>query len=499
MLRTLGINIVMAICVLLSAQIGKAQQPNIVFIFADDLSYHDVGAYGNSEVQTPHIDALAKEGIKFTRAYNMGSWSPAVCMPSRTMLNTGQYLWNAEQAYSEDYSQIRQSDDFWSQKLKEAGYETYFTGKWHVPNLDPRDLFDHVAHVRPGMPEQTEAGYDRPHEGEEDSWSPYDTTFGGFWEGGTHWSEVLADDANNFINDASGSDKPFFMYLAFNAPHDPRQSPKKFVESYDPGKLQIPENYLPEYPFKNPIGAGRVNEQNRPHPPDTPKGVIESSQYLRDERLAPFPRTEYAVQKHRQEYYAIISHMDEQIGHILDQLKNKGELEHTIFVFTSDHGLAVGQHGFMGKQNMYEHSLKVPFIMAGPGIPAGEVFNASIYLQDAVPTTVELAGGEVPDSYQFRSLLSLIRGEETELHPAIYGAYLDKQRTVIEWPHKLILYPDIQKVRLYNLEEDPFETEDLAKQEDSKPVIKGLIKRLSELQKETGDDFVLTKIYSEWF
>ncbi|MFH5883600.1 sulfatase-like hydrolase/transferase [Halalkalibaculum sp. DA3122] len=499
MLRSWGINIVMALCLLLLTQVGKAQQPNIVFIFADDLSYHDVGAYGNSEVRTPHIDALAKEGIRFTRAYNMGSWSPAVCMPSRTMLNTGRYLWNAEEARSEDYRQIRQSGDFWSQRLKAAGYETYFTGKWHVPGLDPGDLFDHVVHVRPGMPDQTEAGYDRPHEGEEDPWSPYDTTFGGFWEGGKHWSEVLADDAINFIDDASERNKPFFMYLAFNAPHDPRQSPKKFVESYNPDELEIPENYLPEYPFKNPIGAGRVNERNRPHPPGTPRELIESSPYLRDERLAPFPRTEYAVSVHRQEYYAIISHMDEQIGYILDQLEKRGELEQTIFVFTSDHGLAAGQHGFMGKQNMYEHSLKVPFIIKGPGLPAGEVFDASIYLQDAVPTTIELAGGAVPHSYQFRSLLPLIRGEETELHPAIYGAYLDKQRSVIEWPHKLILYPDIPKVRLYNLEEDPYETEDLAGQEDSTPIIKRLMKQLSELQEETGDNLVLSKFYPEWF
>lgn len=478
MFRFLILKIGVLVCFAFASCTSEKPQPNIVFIFADDLSYHDVGIYGNNEVRTPNIDVLAKEGAKFTRAYNMGSWSPAVCMPSRTMLNTGLYVWNAQEAYEEEYKTVRQQGDFWSLKLKEAGYETYFTGKWHVPGLNPTELFDHVQHVRPGMPDQTEAGYDRPYKGEEDKWSPYDRSFGGFWEGGTHWSEVLTNDTFTFIDDAIDREKPFFMYLAFNAAHDPRQSPKEFVESYDPEELEIPENFMEEYPNNEAIGSGRD---------------------LRDERLAPFPRTEYAVRVHRQEYYAIISHMDEQIGRILDKLESEGKLENTIIVFTADHGLAVGQHGLMGKQNMYEHSLKVPFIIKGPGIPAGEVFDASIYLQDLVPTTIEMAGGVVPDSYQFRSLTSLISGEKTRLHPAIYGTYLDKQRSVIEWPYKLILYPDIQKIKLFNLEEDPYETEDLSENEDSRMLIKRLFKQLSEQQKVTGDNLTLTKFYPAWF
>lgn len=132
-----------------------------------------------------------------------------------------------------------------------------------MPGLDPNELFDHVVHVRRGMPDQTEAGYDRPHDGEEDKWSPYDHSFGGFLEGGTHWSEVLTNNTFNFIN----------------AAHDPRQSPKEFVESYDSEELQISENFMEGYPYNEAMGSGRN---------------------LRDERLAPFPRTEYVVRVHRQ-------------------------------------------------------------------------------------------------------------------------------------------------------------------------------------------------------
>lgn len=456
---------------MVSATVSVAQeQPNIVFIFADDLSHHDVGTYGNEEVRTPNIDRLAEEGIQFNRAYNMGSWSPAVCMPSRTMLNTGKFVWNAKRTSEDDYKSEFKQKSFWSQRLKQSGYNTYFTGKWHVPGLDPDDLFDHVIHVRPGMPNQTEAGYDRPHEDKEDTWSPYNHTFEGFWKGGIHWSELLRYDAINFIEHASTQEEPFFMYLAFNAPHDPRQSPREFVESYDPGKLKIPKNYLPEYPHNEPIGSGRD---------------------LRDERLAPFPRTEYAVSVNRQEYYAIISHLDAQIGLILDELEASDKLDDTIIIFTADHGLAVGQHGLMGKQNMYEHSLRVPFIMKGPGISRGEENHTPIYLQDVAPTTIELAGGEVPESYQFQSLLPVIRGEDIQLYPAIYGAYLEKQRAVVEWPYKLILYPDISKTRLFNLVEDPYETQDLAEKKNSEPVIRRLMQRLSELQDDTGDELKL--------
>jgi arylsulfatase A-like enzyme len=467
--------VIFFMCFIVSINMSMAwQQPNIVFIFADDLGDHDIGAYGNDEVRTPNIDALAGQGMRFTRAYNMGSWSPAVCIPSRTMLNTGQFVWNARKQADNEYKSVRDQKEFWSQRLKQAGYNTYFTGKWHVPGVDPVDLFDHVVHVRPGMPNQTETGYDRPYEGKEDTWSPYDRKFEGFWKGNTHWSEVLADDARQFIEHASGQEDPFFMYLAFNAPHDPRQSPKEYVDSYNPEELQIPDNFLPEYPYNESIGSGRE---------------------LRDERLAPFPRTEYAIGVHRQEFYAIISHMDTQIGHIIDALEEKGKLDNTIIIFTADHGLAVGQHGLVGKQNMYEHSIRVPFIITGPGIPAGQVNEASIYLQDVAPTVIELAGGEVPVAYQFQSLLPLIHGETSRGYPAIYSTYLQKQRAVVEWPYKLILYPDISKIRLFHLRDDPYETEDLADNADSEPVIRRLMQRLTELQRETGDELELKTFF----
>ena len=455
----------------------KPTPPNILFILTDDQSYLEVGAYGNPEVGTPHIDRLADRGVRFLRAYNMGSTSPAVCVPSRTMLNTGRFLWSAMALDQEDW---HARGLFWTDRMRAAGYRTYMSGKWHV-RRDVGSLFDVVRNPRPGMPDvfpdRTPEAYDRPFEGEEDPWSPWDERLGGYWEGGTHWSEVLASDALEFIEEASGRSEPFFMYLAFNAPHDPRQSPREYVEGYDAEALELPPSYLPRYPFAEAIGSG----------PD-----------LRDERLAPFPRTEHAVRVHRRELYAIITHLDAQIGRILEALDRSGLADKTWVFLTSDHGLAVGRHGLMGKQNMYDHSLRVPLIVVGPEAEAGATIETPVYLQDVMPTTLDLAGA-AGHEVDFRSLLPLIRRERAASYAAIYGAYLDLQRCVVEGRHKLVLYPAVGRMRLFDLESDPHEVRDLSENPEFRPVIGQLLRHLIELQAQMGDELDLAEAFPDWF
>ncbi|NQU20295.1 MAG: sulfatase-like hydrolase/transferase [Candidatus Nealsonbacteria bacterium] len=451
---------------------AAAEKPNILFVFADDQCFETIHAFGHELIETPNLDRLVGQGMTFTQAHNQGSWTGAVCVASRTMLNTGRFLWNARKI-DKQTEQERQAGRFWSEYMKGAGYDTYMTGKWHV-KADAEKAFDFVTHVRPGMPKQTPQGYNRPIDGQADPWSPSDPKFGGFWEGGKHWSEVLGDDATGYLEQAAGRDKPFFMYLAFNAPHDPRQSPKEYVEKYPVEKVDVPVNFLPEYPYKDAIGCGRG---------------------LRDEKLAPFPRTPHAVKVNRQEYYAIITHMDAQVGRILDALKRSGKEKNTYIFFTADHGLAVGHHGLFGKQNLYDHSVRVPLIVVGPGVPKGEKTDAPVYLQDVMPTTLELAGVAKPDHVQFTSLMPLIRGEAKQSYDAIYGGYLSVQRSVKLDGYKLLLYPKIAKVRLYHVAEDPDEMKDLADDPRCKPVIAKLFARLLELQKETGDDVDLKSVY----
>ncbi len=483
------------------SQTKKDQKPNIVFIFADDQCYNTVGALGHPEVKTPTLDQLAKNGTSFNYAYNMGAWNGAVCLASRAMLNTGRFVWRAYQADPVQH-ELAENGQMWSQLMKKAGYDTYMTGKWHV-ETPAAQLFDTVVHVRPGMPKDPfdhsgharrykdsvltglltaedimPNGYNRPQSPEDTSWLPWDKSKGGFWEGGTHWSEVLAEDAVGFIETASGKKNPFFMYLAFNAPHDPRQSPKEFVNRYPQETLSIPESFLNNYPYADSMGCG----------PE-----------LRDAALAPFPRTAFATRVHRQEYFALISHLDEQIGKIIKALEASGELDNTYIFYSADHGLAVGEHGLFGKQNMYDHSIRVPLFVIGPDIPKNKKLDMDVYLQDIMATTIDLAGIEKPEYIEFNSLLPYIRGEQTEsVYDAIYGCYRkDMQRMVKKDGYKLILYPHGKTILLYNTNTDPLELVNLSEDEKYKSKLSELYNELLALQKTMDDPLDLTSIFGE--
>jgi len=208
---------------------------------------------------------------------------------------------------------------------------------------------------------------------------------------------------------------------------------------------------------------------------------------LRDERIAAFPRTPQAIQVHRQEYYAIITHMDEMIGRIIKALKASGKADNTWIFFTADHGLAVGQHGLLGKQNMYDHSVRVPFIVVGPGVAKNRQIDDSIYLQDVMPTTLELAGVKQPEHVEFNSLLPMLDGGPSP-YKSIYGCYLSKQRSIRTDQYKLIAYPEANVMRLYDMRSDPTEKHDLAQEAKMKSIVVDLFTRLIALQAKMNDD-----------
>ena len=406
----------------------------------------------------------------------MGGWNGAICVASRAMIISGRSIWRAQEI-SESFKKGEQIETTWPMLLKKQGYETYSTGKWHI-SAKADTIFDHVARTLRGMPFDTPEGYDRPKFVGDSSWLPWDTIHGGFWKGGQHWSELVRDDALKFIDQASAKTDPFFMYIAFNAPHDPRQSPKKYMEMYPLQNVSVPETFLPIYPFAEEMGAGKK---------------------LRDERLAPFPRTHHAVQVNRQEYYAIITHLDKQIELINQKLREKGLLDNTYIIFSADHGLSVGEHGLLGKQNMYDHSVRVPFIISGPGVPKGKKIKADIYLQDVVPTTLELAGASKPSYINFNSTVPFWKaGKKESFYPAIYGAYRpDKQRMIRKGDYKLITYPETNVIRLFNIKNDPSEMNDLAMDENHKEMSLVLFEALQDLQKEMGDTLNLEGLKSQ--
>jgi len=468
------------------------KKPNIVLIYTDDQAYYTINALGNKEIETPNMDRLAAMGRSFSNAYNMGAWHGAVCVASRSMLISGRSVWNAKKT-EEEWERNEFSKLTWGELMQKGGYETYMTGKWHV-SLDPQRVFQHISNIRPGMPQYIKPadailpgfvsnknlnvpGYNRPLNEKDHTWSPSNPIYGGYWQGGIHWSVLFKENAIAHIKAASDQDKPFFLYLASNAPHDPRQSPQEYIDKYPLSQISLPKSWLPQNPYRDSIG---------------------SSASLRDEALAPFPRTELAIKTHIQEYYAAITYLDKQIGEILDALEASGKMDNTYIFFTADHGLAMGRHGFMGKQTLFEHSMKPPLIAVGPGIPKNTKSDIPVYLQDIMATSLELAGIKKPDYIEFKSFLDLARGKSTKpLHESIYGAYMDLQRSVRKDEYKLIVFPKYHKILLFDLKKDPEEMHDLSGVEKYKPISKQLFQELLKQQKLLNDPLDIKALVSE--
>jgi len=452
--------------------------PNILFIFADDLTFNGININGNDEIITPNLDRISESGVTFTHAYNMGAWNGAVCVASRAMLNTGRFIWRAKELSDIKYSGIKEESQLWSLLMSDNGYDTYMTGKWHV-SIPADSVFMLTGHIRAGMPGTVPEAYNRPLSEKDTAWLPWHTKWGGYWEGGKHWSEVVADEAIDFIDSSLVRPNPFFIYVAFNAPHDPRQSPREYVDMYPLENILLPASFIPEYPYKDEMGC-----------PAT----------LRDEKLAPFPRTAYSVKVHLQEYYAIITHMDQQIGRIMKHLEETGQDKNTYVLFSADHGLGCGKHGLLGKQNMYDHSMRVPLIIAGPDIPGNEKRNTQVYLQDLMATSLDLAGIDKPDYIDFNSLLPIIADPGcSSPYSSIYGAYMNLQRMIRTDKHKLIFYPKAGVYRLYDIVNDPDELNDIS----SDPANIGIIKELSEYLKKQqeimSDTLDMSRFYPDLF
>jgi arylsulfatase A-like enzyme len=279
-------------------------------------------------------------------------------------------------------------------------------------------------------------------------------------------SEIFADTAIAFLKTAP-QDAPFFCYVPFTAPHDPRMPPEAYREKYYKDRPPLPPNFATQHPFDN----GRL--------------------IVRDEVLAPWPRSEDVIRDQLAEYYGLIEHLDAQIGRILDTLAASPFAENTYVVFAADHGIALGSHGLLGKQNVYEHSMRAPLIIAGPGIPHGEAKGLT-YLFDIVPTLCELLHVDAPGPVDGYSLAPIWRGEISSVRNAIFLAYENSQRAVVESQWKLIRYPLINYTQLFDLANDPYETQNLVDIPEYADRVDALMERLAHEQAGYGDTAPLT-------
>ncbi len=415
-------------------------RPNFLFILTDDQSPHSLGAYGNTVCQTPNIDRLAREGMLFHDAHHMGSWSGAVCRPSRTMIMTGRSVWRIPGATPADGKNraARASDaeltEYVAQRsmpalFNAAGYDTFRTCKRGNTFPPASQLFD-VLHEK----DMREA----------------DDEHGSAWH---------AERALDFLNQrqTDGDPDPFLMFLGFSHPHDPRNGKPELLAKYGAQNLELPPtevndqappvpvNYLPQHPF--PHGHPGLRDETQV------PGVLED-------------RSEAAIRNEQGREYACIENIDHQVGRVLDKLQAMGELDNTFIFFTADHGIAIGRHGLMGKQNLYEHTWRVPLLVRGPGIAAGSQASGFVYLMDMVATMCDLAGIAAPEGMEAKSFRSVLEGRQARIRDVLYGVYcggtkpgMRSIKTADGW--KLIkvdcLDGQVRQTQLFYLPDNPYE------------------------------------------
>lgn len=408
------------------------KRPNILFILVDDQSPFDLKLYNpKSTLETPNLDKLAAQGVVFDGAYHMGSSSGAVCTPSRHMIMSGRTVWHLPVSpWAARTSPPQLEQQTIPAVFNRAGYATMRTCKMGNSYEAANKLFT----VRRDASKR-----------------------GGTDESGSAWH---AEQVLNYLRDrgANQDTKPFLIYYGFSHPHDTRDGKPELLAKYgatnhtdetNPPSLHslqppLPANYLPKHPFDNTD----MNVRDEV----SVSGVWKN-------------RDEASIRNEIGRQYACSDNIDLQIGRVLNRLEEMGELDNTYIIYTADHGIAIGHHGLMGKQNLYQHCWRVPFIVKGPDIPAGRRVEGNIYLLDLLATLCDLASIQPPQTNEGTSFKPVLTGEKTAMRQVLYGAYAGGakpgMRCVKQGDWKLIQYESAdgkaKHTQLFNLAENPNE------------------------------------------
>ncbi|MCX6309374.1 MAG: sulfatase-like hydrolase/transferase [Bacteroidia bacterium] len=396
-----------------ASEAQTSKYPNILHIHADDHRPDGLRALGNPLLVTPNLDMLAANGMSFLHCYTMGSMVGAVSTPSRTMLLTGR-SWKRIPGAAAATSNAADPKTYLPRVIEAAGYQTWHMGK--AGNGFPAGLKEFAKSILDDAGGPTPAN-DR-----------------------AHCCQRLADSTILFLKDrkAGNETRPFYIYIAPPVPHDPRSAEPQYKMLYDPATIPLSPAFMPLHPFNN----GEMT--------------------VRDETLAPWPRTPADTKQQNADYYSCITGFDYNVGRIFDELKASGQWENTIIIFSGDNGLSLGDHGLFGKQNLYEFGgMHVPLVIAGPGIQKGKS-EAFVYLMDLYTTFAEFAGATIPNGVEGKSLVPILTGKQTKVRDLLYTGYRTCQRSIRDDRWKLIRYPLINRNQLFDLGADPYELNNLA-------------------------------------
>lgn len=464
-----------------------SERPNVLLILADDLGWSDIGCYG-SEIHTPHIDGLAKDGMRFTQYHNSSK-----SYPSRACLLTGLYA--QQNGYFKHFGGPLENCITLGEYMKSAGYLTLWSGKHHGSENPRTRGFDHYIGLKDGACNYFNPGLQRDGEEvpaqkshrrkwciEDKEYAPYTPTDRNFYT-----TDHFTDNALKWLDQYKSDERPFFLFLSYNAPHDPLMAWPEDIAKYE-GQYKAGYEKVRKARFEKQRKLGIIDKRYK----------LSEPIYEAWESLSPERQTEEA--KKMEVYAAMIDRMDQNIGRVIDKLKEQGKYENTIIIFMSDNGASAEvvnvptSYGPIGtvsnwkslgenwanvantpfryyKNISYQGGICAPMIVTWPkgGVKAGTKSDFVGHMIDIMPTFMDIAGTDYPDKYKGRTILPC---EGTSLLPAMLGKNVEREKPVYwEWQYgravrdgkwKLVKQGLDSPWSLFDMEKDPTETIDLA-------------------------------------
>lgn len=448
---------------------AEEKQPDILFILLDDLRWDGMSFKGHPYVQTPNIDKLRDAGASMENAF----CTTSICCPSRATFMTGMYanqhgvIDNETSEYNPDITPP------FTKYLQEAGYKTAMIGKWHMGHsAEPRPYFDHwISFKGQGKYNDVEVNVD----GKKEKWTGYTT-------------DILTDKAINFINQQP-KDQPYFCMLSHKAVHEPFKPHPRHKDAF--GKTQVdiePESWSSDF-------EGKPDWHRRQRSRDV-RWTYRTRDY--EEETLPEtvdPETWKKSQKKYIEQYRCLASVDDGVGKLLTVLKDRGTLDNTLIIFSSDNGYFHGEHRRWDKRLANEESMRIPMVIAYPGhVQKGDTINKLVSNVDFAPTVLDYAGIHVPERMQGKSMRPLFEHKATDWRDSVFYEYwvdlvhsIPTMTAVRTDQYKLIQYPEIEDLdELYDLKADPNELNNLATNPEYAELHQKMEKLMAQKKKETG-------------
>jgi len=472
MLRKTTLLLLLACIVLLGkSSFLSAATPNVIFILTDDQRWDQLGCEGHPYLKTPHIDRLAKEGVRFSNMFVTTS----LCSPSRASFLSGLYA--NTHGVTNNFTDYPRDLASFPRRLQESGYQTAYIGKWHMGEADDSK--------RPGF------DYWVTHKGQG---KYYDTTFN---VNGTrkvvpgYYTKVVTDMALNWLNKKPSS-KPFLLILGHKAPHTPFTPEKKYEHVFDGIEVNYPHSAF------HLEGKPKWIKQRL----DTWHGIYGPLYGFREK----FPDRDAAAvldfERFSKSYTASIISVDDSVGRIYETLRKKRLLENTVIIFAGDNGMFLGEHGMSDKRAMHEPSIRVPLIVRYPKlVRPGSVIDQQVLNIDLAPSVVEMCDAPALKNIHGKSWVQLLKGKTEGWRTAWYYEYnYEKQfpytpnvRGIRTDRWKYMRYPhgddkpDRHMAELYDLKNDPGENTNLINKPEHQKLVAQLKKQLDQLMAETGE------------